>query len=805
VPLLSKRFAECAILTLALPALLWPAGCRQFTTAALRDPAPAAVDAKPGSENAASSQASAESGPSSLSAGDRAVLARIADKDPKGRTRCVWVRTVESSAEFRWHYPKLEDILARPPQHRPDFHALLSDADPIVAANSALALARAGDGAGRERLADAVRSPELPLPARCAAVEALANLHDPKAADSLKDLLAQYGRFGKEVKNPYISELHAELIRGLARHANPVGNAIFIEAFRSPNADVRLEALKACAASPEKTLPIQFLDLRTDGDWRIRAAVLEAVASHGHPQAADYLSSGLTDGDARVHQAAVAGLGVLGTTEALETLQKLLKDPNDAIRAQAVCALATAKAEKSVIDAAADPSWRVRRKAADALALFPDPTAASAAQRLLDDGSSEVQLAAVRATEAWPLERSGPILLAAMSKPALITRKTAAEQLAAKWPPAKEFPVEGPPDRRAEMLNKLNPAFRAQFSVKNPPLPLGEGQGEGRLLNDSPSPATPAQPAPKKASPTQVAEVEQLIREMNLKALAAYSPALVDALDQLHFDRKQLLPEEIYSDVLPKYGRIYVVLDQMTLADLTERRRAAEELALLSVKQPPGRLVIARLAQLLAKEQDALVWQGAMRSIADDGSQPAIDLAYAAIGHVSAEVRRRACEHLAAHPDPAHVPVLIPALQDTDHAVVCAAARALAATGKMPDAKPLRNLLGSMNEDVQLEAALALTRLGDPSGKPALERLAYSRDPAVRARTAQAMGDFPDPAFTATLIHLLNDTQTVARAALISLPKVVGEDVAQAPGQSPATGAEQILRWKHWHERQTAK
>jgi hypothetical protein len=55
------------------------------------------------------------------------------------------------------------------------------------------------------------------------------------------------------------------------------------------------------------------------------------------------------------------------------------------------------------------------------------------------------------------------------------------------------------------------------------------------------------------------------------------------------------------------------------------------------------------------------------------------------------------------------------------------------------------------------------------------------------------------------LIHLLNDTQTVARAALSSLPKVVGEDVAQTPGQAPATSTEQILRWKHWHERQSAQ
>ena len=44
-----------------------------------------------------------------------------------------------------------------------------------------------------------------------------------------------------------------------------------------------------------------------------------------------------------------------------------------------------------------------------------------------------------------------------------------------------------------------------------------------------------------------------------------------------------------------------------------------------------------------------------------------------------------------------------------------------------------------------------------------------------------------------------------ARTQESSLPKVVGEDVAQAPGQAPATGTEQILRWKHWSERQSAQ
>ncbi len=251
MPLQYKRLAECVILALALSAVMGIAGCREFFGAALDDPALAAADAKVGMKHASSAQSPAESGAATLSTGDRAVLARVADRDSKGRNRSVWVRNVDQEADFRWHYSKLDEILARPPERQPDFHGLLTDPDPNVAINSAMVLARAGDGAGKERLFEAAQSPELPLPVRCAAVEALANLRDPKALELLKVLLEQYGRYGKDVKASYISELHAELIRGLARHESPAGNPAFIDALRSPQAEVRLEALKAYEQSRE--------------------------------------------------------------------------------------------------------------------------------------------------------------------------------------------------------------------------------------------------------------------------------------------------------------------------------------------------------------------------------------------------------------------------------------------------------------------------------------------------------------------------------------------------------------------------
>ena len=226
----------------------------------------------------------------------------------------------------------------------------------------------------------------------------MANLRDPKAVASLKDLLAQYGRFGKDVKAPYISDLHAELIHGLAR--GPGRQSLFYRGLAKSPGRRALEALKAYAGSPEKALPIEVLDLRTDGDWRIRAAALDAVASHHLPQAGEYLSAGLLDSDSRVRHSAIAGMGTLGTADALATLKKLVKDPNPRVRRQAVSALAAAKIEGPVVEAAGDQSWPVRQKAAEALAKFPDQKAASTAQHYLDDNSSEVQLAAVRAIDA---------------------------------------------------------------------------------------------------------------------------------------------------------------------------------------------------------------------------------------------------------------------------------------------------------------------------------------------------------------------------------------------------------------------
>ena len=302
-------------------------------------------------------------------------------------------------------------------------------------------------------------------------------------------------------------------------------------------------------------------------------------------------------------------------------------------------------------------------------------------------------------------------------------------------------------------------------------------------------------PTGKAADAATVARVERLVRAGDAKALAALGPGLVEALEPLALDRHQLLPESIYRDVLPRCSPGFAALDRLGSTDVLERRRAADELAALAQRQRLGRLAVERLSTQVSGEADALVWQSVLTAVAGESGESAARLAYVALGHASAEVRRRGCEHLAAHPAAGHVRNLTPLLLDAHRGVVLAAIRALRAADRLDDLGPLQKLLASSDEEVQVEAAAALVRFHDPAGEAALERLAYSNDPQTRARAAVAMGELGQASFLPTLVRLLDDRRaTVSHAAMASLPRVAGRDVAQSAGGT----TEQIARWKRW-------
>ena len=259
-------------------------------------------------------------------------------------------------------------------------------------------------------------------------------------------------------------------------------------ALRNAPPPVLVEALHAWAASRSGPLPAAVADLRSHGDPRVRAAALQTLVARRHPQAREFLLAALRDTDVQVRFVAIAGLGVLADPESQAKLKEMTKDRIDGIRAEAVRALAHAGARQTVLEAAGDTSWRVRSQVAHALAAYAGRDGAAVAAKFLDDPSAEVQRATVAAVAGWPLEQAGPLLLEAMGKRAFLTRKTAAEDLAARWPPAAEFPVEGPLPRRQEILQQVAGPFPSSSLAPSIVRPCaGHLPGRSRRSSSPPS------------------------------------------------------------------------------------------------------------------------------------------------------------------------------------------------------------------------------------------------------------------------------------------------------------------------------
>ncbi len=375
---------------------------------------------------------------------------------------------------------------------------------------------------------------------------------------------------------------------------------------------------------------------------------------------------------------------------------------------------------------------------------------------------------------------AGPVLLDALSKDAVTVRKLAAEQLAARWPAAGRFPIEAPPPRRAEILAALQRQFQAEF-----------GDAQVKI-------ASPSDPQPQSAASDE--QVEKLLAAGDIHALADAGPTVVAALERLAIDHKLTLPDAVYREVLPRYSTVFAALDRMQAVDVDKRRRAAEELAAAAAKQPLGRLALARLCERATGETDGAVWLRILDALRDSDGEPSVRMARLALGQAVGEVRRRGCEYLSAHPDPAHEVFLAPLLDDSDQEVVVAAIRALGAAGQIRDIDALAKLLATGNEEIQLETAIALVQLRDNRGEEAIERLSYSGDIKTRARVAQALGAVGNPRLAGILVRLLDDPRaTVSHAALASLPKVVGHDQGQAGDGAAASTTEQMARWKKWY------
>lgn len=699
----------------------------------------------------------------------------------------------EPGAGYYWRHPDLEALLASPADEHPDFAAVLDSPNGVVATNAAIGLARLGDGRGRDRLIASVRATDLRLELRCAAAEALGALDDPPENKALRELADRFGRFDPGAA--YVPELHAQLLYALARHVDAGADERFTMALKSPAAIVRLAAVRGWVVPGESPMSPRAADLRSDPDTRVRAAALDAMVARRHPHALEAARAALHDYRLEVRLAAIAALGRLGGAEARQALEKLEHEP-EAIWAAAIAALAALDARETVCANAGNSSWHVRKEVARALGRWPDDESSKIVRQLATDPSIEVQKELIAALADWPLPQAGPLLLNAMERAGYLPRKLAAAQLAERWPVAEEFSADAPDERRTETLAMLARRW-------------GEEHGAARVeaslntLTEEP----PTGPSPERID--AAAELVARLRESRadggeaaaaVRALRDFGPDLPDALAQLVAEKQAALPEAVYREVLPRFGDEFTELDRLTSSDVQQRRRAAARLGERTRRTPLSLLALLRLAELGARESDALVWNSLLRAIAEDGREPSLRLAYAGLGHASPEVRRLAVEHLAAHPDPAQAGLLLPALEDKHQPVLLAAVKALGHPGMLDDPAPLERLLTTNDRKLRLAVTQSLILLRADRGPRMLELLAHDPDIDTRRQAALMMGRFADARYTATLIGLLDDTLGVRLAALASLPRVVGRDVAGEAGDNNTL--DRIGRWKTWWEHQ---
>jgi HEAT repeat protein len=531
-------------------------------------------------------------------------------------------------------------------------------------------------------------------------------------------------------------------------------------------------------------VPQIVVDMRSDDDPRVRAEALAMLAARRYPDALDYLCAALHDVNLSVRLAAIRGLGELNDEKARAELAELLKDRAELVRAEAVSASAWHGPQSAVFAAARDPSWRVRLKVAVALTHYADADGAAAARRMLNDPSAEVQRQVVRSLASWPLDLAVPVLLDALARDAVSVRKLAAEQLAARWPgpSPSAFPCEAPPARRAEALAELRARYQRE---------LGGLSSFTVPVNQAGKPDVHAK--------ADDLHVSQSLAVGDFAALAALGPDVVGALERLAIDRNMTLPEPVYHNVLPRHSPAFAALERLHGGDLNQRRQAAEDLAAAARTHSPGPLATARLSALMTTETDPVVWTRALEAIDNESGEPAVRMARLALSQNSGEVRRKACEFLTSHPDPGHKPFVLPLLNDPEQPVVIAAIRALGAAGRMTNTAALKNELAASSEDIQLAAAIALARLHDQAGEDALQRLSYSRDIRIRSQLAQSLGELGEVRFASILVRLLDDSKaTVSHAALVSLPRVTGHDVAQSADGTTVLTNEQMARWKKW-------
>ncbi|MGL6197107.1 MAG: HEAT repeat domain-containing protein, partial [Thermoguttaceae bacterium] len=682
---------------------------------------------------------------------------------------------------------------------------------------------------------------------RCAAVEALASL------DSVSDaeLVELYECFcekeesqGKaKIFNPGTPELVIELLHSLAQRVNPTELQCFTSAISSRDPSVRLAVVKIWRDakippartgnsydSSTATCPDVIAKLVFDpGDERVRAAAISTLAHWKYPQFSRYAKDGLRDSRLSVRLATIDAIGVAGEKELVSLLRENVKDQSPKVRTHIAASFRKMNEKDEVFQLVGDKSLDVRVEVAKALDDVTYAQSFSLAEKLLKDQSPQVQKAVICSIEKWPIEYAAPILLEEMGSQSLQKRETATVALTKMWPDARDFEFSNRQvAERQASLEELKDRF---YSIED--FQALRKNNNNDIKQVSHSAATQRELDRSSLEKGRTAfdtycdlEIDRRFRTKAEDSLLELGPKLPLVIEYLSINENKIVPEEIYTELLPRVDRIFVLLNDLQSDSVNERRTAANEILSESQRTGLSPLHMTRLFECGVRENDALTLLTIMQIFDTEPGELADNFAVFQLDNNATQVRRRACELLQKSGDVAVIEYLTPLLYDRSPDIVHYALLAIgelaerkmnseideqrnsgSGTGAYSDTAGKNNekiheavnqLLLRNESVIQVTAAITLCKLHDQRGTAALERLANSKDNTTRLLVAQSMKQLSDPALARILVGLLDDNGSIRSAALNSLPILVGTDHGNPSGQDSISLPTRIKNWKNW-------
>jgi HEAT repeat protein len=225
-------------------------------------------------------------------------------------------------------------------------------------------LAKLGPG-GARAIADVFGEADS-VRAKLLLVAALGRIGDEEAAAVLADLMGR--------DNSY--SLRKEIVAALGQRQETASTAVLTGILQTQD-DARLRAVSVQALSGRAdALPVLTDRIRNDTSKDVVMASIRSVGLIGNDGARNVLT-GIAQStmDLAVRQTAIQELGRTFGAGALGVLEQLLNDPNEAIRENAVTAVARVHNDQAVAllqrTAASDSSAQVRAKAQATLSVAP--------------------------------------------------------------------------------------------------------------------------------------------------------------------------------------------------------------------------------------------------------------------------------------------------------------------------------------------------------------------------------------------------------------------------------------------------